>query len=249
MPREGHKVANKGDPGQHLDYSAANVHYPGLLIVDANNNERRTEPLLGRASFTGEGGSQKPPVSNFKQVVGLDSVNNNNSTSDLELIPFNDFAFVAVALSFKGGKMDHQKDSKFNWNVDRRFNPQHPHHDIPFVLTQVWTWHRPVDIVIVAPDGKETRERLTDGEQAYIYNFDVETPTVKQLEAEEECPKKGEALDDVDFNWLYQLVVPKDASTLTKRMDGKELPRPKSTCPGGFLTPRTSTCFGGKWGG
>jgi len=243
-------IPREGTSGKHLDGSDARVHYPGLLIVDAIGNERkRIEPLRGQVLISAQRGSGKPPVSNFAAVVGLDRVNNNGSASDLELIPaFTDFTRVAVAISFIGGKMDREKNSSLRWTVDPRFNPGHPHKNQKLVLTQIWRSNKPVTIQIVDPGGTTTTEALAADEDAYIYNFDTSMPDVLDLDDAEKCTK-GTALDDVDFNWLYQLVAPK-VGTLTVRMGGLPLPRPYSQCPRtGRRTPRTSTCFGGGWGG
>jgi hypothetical protein len=246
MPREGHRVARPGAPGQHVDFSEANVHYAGLLIVDANGKKRkRYEPLVGTVVVTAEGGSQKPPA-NLGDVVALDGVNNNGSSvPNLKLIaPLDDTTRVAAVVSFKGGKMDGKKPSKAKWTVHDKFHPGHPHKDQPLVLTQVWESNKPVTI-----DIGSTTERLTDREAAYVYNFDDVQPNVGDLEAEEEC-QSGQRLDDVDFNWLYQLVEP-ETGTLDDRLKkmNADLPRPIATCPTGpVLTPRTSTCFFASWG-
>jgi hypothetical protein len=250
VPPEG-EVAQPDKPGKHADDSPANVHYSGLLIIGANGKKRRRfEPLRGRVRVSAQGGSDKPP-GNLGKVVGVDHVNNGGPAPDLELIPaFDDFSRVAVALSFSGGKMDGEKPSAAEWTVHDDFKTGHTHKNENLVLTQAWESTKPVAIQIVAPDGTTTPEQLSDDEVAYIYNFDDEQPNVCDLEAEEKC-ESGKTLDDVDFNWLYQLVVPR-TGTLKERLKQMktDLPRPKAKCPRApILTPRTSTCFFGSWRG
>ena len=239
-------IPREGTAGKHLDGSPAHPHHPGLLILDVKGKERhRVEPLRGSVVVR-DGQAHKPPVAKFTDVVGLDRVNNNGSATDLRLVSFDDFDHVAATIVFRGGKLEGHRISSHRWTVNDRFNPTHPHKDSPLVLTQTWTTNQAaVNIDIVDLGGGTIPLVLADGEVAYLYNFDVEFPSQEQLDADEACTV-GTPLDDVDFNWLYQLVEPR-TGTLAERMGGGELPRPRSTCTA-VMTPTTSTCFGGSWG-
>ncbi len=202
---------------EHLDGRRAILHYHGIHEPSAAIKHRdfRNENVTIRGGTTAD-----KPVANLsilpvlpKHIFKLD-LGHPHSTVEL-------FGNPTITTRYSAGS------SRIFSFLDQ-----------PLVHDQVLATF-PDDVTIQI--GNDTSFSVPNGD-VYLYNFDVEHPTVTELTYGSTTDQ--EILVDDDFKWVYALVSPR-AKKSRKKATGRFLPSPVSVARDGdtLFTIFVSTCF------
>ncbi|MDB4916629.1 MAG: hypothetical protein JWM95_4273 [Gemmatimonadetes bacterium] len=258
--------------GRHADRSEAKLHTAEIGVMDHNRTELpRTTLRHMRVNVVDEsaapGRACEKDIS-FDALVPLHRLVNQQGqprTVKLRQDAAPDFwSHAATTITFTGGMMSTRNESPLTFEVPTTLNTEAvPPRRLP--LLSVW---RPnsgagvrIEITRAEGDGEQRVMHMSDGQTAFICNWDDPSHSLARI-AEIHAPLKAGPVDDNDFKWLYQLLVPPVEDWAQAIGRGRKLPAPQADCPKELVRPAaastgpvmrgmrtidTSTCFGGSW--
>lgn len=245
--------------GHHPDGTKAKKHYAGMLLAEGYTRLKYWD-LTGKRAMVSDG-SGTFCTSSSNTLIPIDAIANAFLTEPITLIARGAKDYwdrVGSEILFQGGDLRNGNMSKASFRMDTHVGDFGSAKARP--LARHWVPKSgAVRIEVADHDGTNPfTVNPTDDQQVYIYNWDVQFPTVKALTEMPVC-SVGEEKEDTDFKWLYQLYNPPEGKKYTDLLPiGKTLlPAPMTTCTvepttGGSYRPPSvgsSGCVSGTGGG
>lgn len=237
IPDGRRRISNGGVIDRHPDNTPARKHFAGILVLKASGG------IAMRMSLHGKRVAVRDPHdpaactthASFDDVVPVSALSNGgDATKHLRLLaPGPDYwTRVATAVELEGGTIGSSELSALTFHFPKDHNPNPPAaRRVPLLATWTPTGDEAVILISDASGGDPLQISLTEGQVAWIYNFDTQEPVPKEMGPRLPPCKKAGPLEDRDFKWLYQLLDP-PGGDWAKWLNGSLLPAPLSTCPG-----------------
>ena len=246
------------DTWTHVDDDIANRHYSRMQVYQVGGTTeepKMRENLLGRTvTIVGPKVSAFELDPNIARVVPINEVTNVVGwTDNLKVIAPGAKEFwrrAATRVRLHAGRLSVKSFSDNKWSFQKNFNANHSHQaaiKLPLELSlEIETAAVTITLDDHLSGGKQKEVKLDQQHPlAIIYNFDMEWPSLEQLDEEGTSPVNV----DVDYKWIYQLLRSSD-DDLNRWRKNRWLPAPQLGSASGDSraeSVRVSSCFFARW--
>ena len=243
---------------KHADNSVARRHYAGAIVLDPDENIVDRQPLIGRRVDFPASAPTRVDAGFRNAFPPLDVATGNRP---IDLIPGADrnTGLVATRIKIAGGNPLAASLPTQGFKFTLPVLSGSPLRERFYATVATWTTN---DATLelrtskIWGAGKPQTIRLnaTTRPEAYLFNFDVRDPELKDFKEDPlECD--GPKIDH-DFKWIFQVMTPRapKARPWQDYLGSDAFPAPATNCtphriPKGQRLVPVSTCFPAVWDG